>query len=131
MNMFLLGAALLLAYIGIKHTVVAEWRGERRLVKRICSQVLYEGVDEKDVLAKRIVRLAWHLTSVMWCGVAGVIVYLASADVSTTSLVVVRILAATFLLHSLLSLLLVRGQHASWYGFLAVGALLLTGSFTV
>ncbi len=129
-NVFLLGAALLLFYIGVMHTVLAEWRGERRVVKRIWELSLCEGDSEKDLLARRIVRLAWHLTSVTWCGVAGVITYLSCTEPTGASVVVLRILVVTFLLHSLLSIVLVRGQHPSWYGFLIVAALLFAGSFT-
>jgi hypothetical protein len=129
-NLFLLGAAVLLAYVGIMHTVLAEWRGERRLVRRILDLHLFEDDREKDLLAKRIIRLAWHLTSVVWCGLAVVVAYLAFAGPSDASVAVSRILAGVFILHSLLSLILVRGKHPSCYVFFLVAASLLAGSFT-
>ncbi len=75
------------------HTVVAEWKGERRLVWRITQLTLFDSSDAKDLLAKRIVRLAWHLTSLIWCGCAVVLAYLAFVEASGPIIVVVRILS--------------------------------------
>ena len=80
MNLFLLIAAMALFAIGIMHSVVAEWKGERRLVWRITQLTLFDSSDAKDLLAKRIVRLAWHLTSLIWCGCAVVLAYIAFVE---------------------------------------------------
>jgi hypothetical protein len=120
MNLFLLFAAAVLFCIGVLHTVVAEWKGDRRLVWRITRLTLFDSDDDKDVLAKRIVRLAWHATSLVWCGCAVVLAYLAFANASGPVVVVVRILSVVFLLHSALSLAVARGRHPSWLGFLIV-----------
>ena len=130
MNVFLLIAAAVLFCIGIMHTVVAEWKGERRLVWRITQLTLFDSSGAKDLLAKRIVRLAWHLTSLTWCGCAVVLAYLAFVEVSGPIIVVVRVLASVFLLHSALSLAIVRGRHASWLGFLIVSVFSFLGTVT-
>ena len=128
MNLFLLIAAVVLFSIGVMHTVVAEWKGERRLVWRITQLTLFDSDDAKDLLAKRIVRLAWHLTSLIWCSCAVVLAYIAFVEASGPVIVVVRILASVFLLHSALSLIIVRGRHASWLGFLIVSVLSFLGT---
>jgi hypothetical protein len=117
MNVFLLIAAAVLFSIGIMHSVVAEGTGERRLVRRITQLTLFDSSDAKDLLARRIVRLAWHLTSLIWCGCAVVLAYIAFVETSESIIAIVRILSVVFLLHSALSLAIVRGKHASWLGF--------------
>ena len=128
MNLFLLIAAVVLFSIGVMHTVVAEWKGERRLVWQITQLTLFDSDDAKDLLAKRIVRLAWHLTSLIWCSCAVVLAYIAFVEASGPVIVVVRILASVFLLHSALSLIIVRGRHASWLGFLIVSVFSFLGT---
>jgi hypothetical protein len=130
MNVFLLIAAAVLFFIGIMHSVVAEWKGERRLVWRITRLTLFDSSDEKDLLAKRIVRLAWHLTSLVWCGCAVVLAYIAFVEASESTIAVVRILSVVFLLHSVLSLAIARGRHASWLGFLIVSVFSYLGTMT-
>ena len=128
MNVFLLIAAVLLFYIGIMHSVLAEWRGERRLVRRITGLTLFDSDEANDLLAKKIVRLAWHLTSLTWCGTATVLAYVAFVEASEPIIVIVRVLSVVFLLHSALSLAIVRGRHASWAGFLIVSVCAYLGT---
>lgn len=130
MNVSLLIAALALFCIGVLHTVVAEWKGERRLVRRIQQLTLFESDHAKDRLAKRIVRLAWHATSLVWCGCAAVLAYIAFVEASGPIIAVVRILAVVFLLHSALSLTIARGRHASWIGFLIVSVFSFLGTMS-
>ena len=130
MNVFLLIAAAALFAIGVMHSVVAEWKGERRLVWRITQLTLFDSSDEKDLLAKRIVRLAWHLTSLVWCGCGVVLAYIAFVEASESIIVIVRILSVVFLLHSALSLAIVRGRHNSWVGFLIVSVFSYLGTMT-
>ena len=120
MNVFLLSAAVVLFSIGVMHSVVAEWTGERRLVWRITQLTLFDSSHAKDLLAKRIARLAWHLTSLIWCGTAAVLAYIAFVEASESIIVIVRILSVVFLLHAALSLAIVRGKHGSWLSFLIV-----------
>jgi hypothetical protein len=128
MNVFLLAAAALLFGIGVMHTVLAEWKGERRLVRRITGSTLFDPSEAGDLLARRIVRLAWHLTSLMWCGTAVVLGYIAFIEASRATDVIVWILSLVFLLHSLLSLVIARGSHVSWLGFLMVSVLASFGA---
>jgi hypothetical protein len=128
MNVFLLAAAGILFLIAIMHTVLAEWKGERTLVRRIIRSRLLDSSDAQDLLARRIVRLAWHLTSLTWCGIAAALAYLSVAEQTDSLRMVVRILGSTFVLHSVLSLVIARGKHASWYLFLIVSVFCFLGA---
>ena len=128
MNVFLLIAAVVLFFIGIMHTVLAEWKGERTLVRRITQLRLLDSSDSQDLLARRIVRLAWHLTSLTWCGIAAALTYLSFAEQTESLKIVVRILGSTFFLHSVLSLAIARGKHPSWYLFLIVSVFCFLGT---
>ena len=130
MNVFLLISAAVLLSIGILHSVVAEWTGERRLVWRITQLTLFDSSDAKDLLAKRIVRLAWHLTSLTWCGIAAALAYVSFAEQAESLLIVVRILGLTFLFHSVLSLIIARGKHPSWHLFLIVSLCCFLGTIS-
>jgi hypothetical protein len=130
MNAFLLFAAALLFFIGIMHTVLAEWQGERRLVRLITQSRLLDSSEAQDLLARRIVRLAWHLTSLTWCGIAAALAYVSFAEQTESLLAVVRILGLTFLLHSVLSLIIARGKHPSWHLFLIVSVCCFLGTIS-
>ncbi len=122
MNVYLLVAAAVLFFVGIMHTVLAEWGGARRLVRRITQSEIFDSSDTQDLLARQIVRLAWHLTSLSWCGIASALAFMSFSELTESRVIVVRIFGLTFLLHSVLSLVLARGKHPSWYLFLIVSA---------
>jgi hypothetical protein len=128
MNVFLVIAGTLLFCVGVMHTVLAEWVGERTLVRRITRLRIIDASDSQDLLARRIVRLAWHLTSLTWCGVAAILIYLSFVEQTESLQAVVRILGATFLLHAVLSLVIARARHPSWYLFLIVSVLCFLGA---
>ena len=128
MNAPLLIAAATLFSIGTMHTVLAEWRGDRRLVRRIVQSTLFDTGDAQDVLARQVVRLAWHLTSLAWCGIAAVLATFAFAEQTWVVVATSRILSAVFFFHAALSLMLARGRHPSWYLFLIVSALAFLGT---
>jgi hypothetical protein len=128
MSVFFLIAGVVLFGVGVMHTVLAEWIGERTLVRRITRLRLIETSDSQDLLARRVVRLAWHLTSLTWCGVAAILIYLSFVEQTESLQAVVRILGATFLLHAVLSLVIARARHPSWYLFLIVSVLCFLGA---
>ncbi len=103
MNLWFLAGSILSYVLGIGHTVLAEWAGDRVLVKRIQGIALFEEA-EKDILAKRIIRLAWHATSILWCGVGTLLLYAAFIELSPQIIWIMRIVSATFLLTFFLSL---------------------------
>jgi hypothetical protein len=55
---------------------------------------------------------------------------LAFGEASGPIIAVVRILSVVFLLHSALSLAIVRGRHGSWLGFLVVSVFSFLGTIS-
>lgn len=116
MNPWFFIGSILSFVLGIGHSVLGEWMGERVLVKRIRGIPLFEEA-EKDVLAKRVVRLAWHATSIMWCGFGTLLLYAAFVELNPPIILMMRVVSVTFLLTSFLSLAIV--PRKTWL-FLAI-----------
>ncbi len=116
MNPWFLAASMLSYVLGIGHSVLGEWAGDRVLVKRIQGVALFDEV-EKDILGKRVVRLAWHATSIMWCGFGTLLLYAAFIELDPPITSMMRIISLIFLLTSLLSLMSV--PRKAWL-FLAI-----------
>ena len=116
MNPWFLAASILSYVLGIGHSVLGEWAGDRVLVKRIQGVALFEEV-EKDILGKRVVRLAWHATSIMWCGFGTLLLYAAFIELNPPIISMMRIISLMFLLTSFLSLVSV--PRKAWL-FLAI-----------
>ncbi|WP_342119357.1 hypothetical protein [Pseudoduganella sp. OTU4001] len=110
-------AALLLLVVGMGHSYL----GERYLLQRIFRRCELPKIFGSSDYTRRILRFAWHLTTVAWLGLAGVLLLLAHppANPRTIALVV----ALTFLVHGATSLVGARGKHYSWIPFLGVGLL--------
>ena len=87
--------------------------GERYVLMRLFRR---EGVLPRlfgsELYTRRVLRFAWHITSVAWIG-------LAAATLAPPRVVV----ALTFLASALVSFVGARGRHYSWVVFLAIAAL--------
>jgi hypothetical protein len=116
MNPWFLAASILSYVLGIGHSALGEWTGNRVLVKRIQGMTLFEEA-EKDLQGKRVVRLAWHATSIMWCGFGTLLLYAAFIELNPQITSMMRIVSLTFLLTSFLSLATV--PRKTWL-FLAI-----------
>lgn len=113
-------AALLLVGIGITHSVLGERYVLRRLERLENLPRLILGGQE---LMVEVLRFAWHITTIAWFGIAGVLVLMAHDALSNRS--AAAIVAATFILSALTSGIGSRGRHYSWMVFLAVGVIAL------
>ncbi len=103
MNIWLMVSSILSFVLGIGHTVLGEWIGERVLVKKIQTLQLSE-IEEKNLEAKKVVRLAWHATSIMWCSIGVIFLYSSFIDLNN-QFIIIRILSITFLLLAVFALL--------------------------
>lgn len=116
-------AAVIILLIGLVHS----WLGERYLLLRLekldTLPRLYGGTD----YTMRLLRFAWHITTLAWCGLASVLYLLARP--STSPALIGRAVALCFLVQFAVSLWGSRGKHLSWLGFLLVGVLTLLASF--
>ena len=110
-------AACILGFIGIAHSYL----GERYLLRRLDRYGDLPKVFRDPVFAFRVMRLAWHITSIAWFGFAALLVLIAHPPVTAEGVGIA--IGVVFLVHGVASLVLARGRHLSWVLFLAVGAL--------
>ncbi|MBU2514331.1 hypothetical protein KJ966_23590 [bacterium] len=122
MNVFYLVAALLIVLIALAHSVL----GERLLI-----MPLYKGdlsfMPLPSLASKRVMRFAWHLTTVAWWGLGVLVIFYARSLNTTGTLVQIRSIAVLFLVSCLMALVFTRGRHFSWIVFLAISLLLWFG----
>ena len=116
MNLQLAIVALLSATLAVSHS----WLGERLILQPIL------GVDDLPKLSgsrpgmQKIVRFAWHLTSLYFVMVGAILFYFSRA---TRDVTVIEIISVTNFISALITLLVSRGRHYAWVVFLAIGLL--------
>ena len=115
----LYSAACILVFVSVAHSYL----GERYLLGRLARHGDLPKVFRDPTFAVRVMRLAWHITSIAWLGFAVLLVLIARAPVTAEAMGTA--IGIVFLVHSAASLILARGRHLSWLLFLAVGALAL------
>lgn len=115
-------AAVLLFLIGVAHSVV----GEIMIIRHLFQLDLFPDL-RFDLFAKRTLRFAWHLTTIAWWGIAG-IVFL-QFRYSSGRFSIQTVLAVTFFISFLMVLIGTRGRHLSWSTFLIVAILFWVTGF--
>lgn len=98
--------------------------GERYLLRRLFRREL-PALLGGTTFTKQVLRFAWHLTSVAWLGFGAVLLALASGPPTPATLR--AIVAATFAVHALVTLVVSRGRHLAWIAFLAIAVLAWLG----
>lgn len=122
MTILLISAALLTIAIGIAHS----WLGERFIIRRLLRRSDLPTLFGDDSFTRQTLRFAWHLTTVAWFGLAAVLVMLSGVMVGIrVSDGVVFAVAQTFVVSSILALIMTRGRHLSWIVFAVIAALCL------
>jgi hypothetical protein len=117
MELALYIAAVLAVATGIAHSYL----GERYLLIRLFRRNDLPRLFGSSEFTVRVMRFAWHVTSVAWWGFAAVLVLLAHPPVSVQS--IGAVVATTFLVHFAVALFGSRGKHLSWAVFLAIAVL--------
>ena len=110
-------AAFLIAAVGLAHSYL----GERYILMRLFRRNDLPKLFGSSEFTVRTLRLAWHVTSVAWLGLAAVLLLLANPPITPQGIGMV--VGLTFLAHSAIALGGSRGKHYSWIVFLAIGAL--------
>ena len=110
-------AALLIIAVGVGHSYLGERYLLVRLFRRDNLPKLFGSVE----YTVRTMRLAWHITSLAWLGLAGVLLALAHPPLNAA--MVGLVIGLTFLAHSAVAFGFSRGRHYSWIVFLAIGAI--------
>jgi hypothetical protein len=118
MNIPLTIAAILVALLGVAHSYL----GERYILMRLFRRGNIPELFRRADFTKRTLRLAWHIMTILAFGFAALLFVLASSghdDIRP----LLNIIAATFALCGLTSLVISRARHLSWIVFFAIAAL--------
>jgi len=108
----LIGAAALAIFIGIVHSYL----GERYILVRLFKRNNLPKLFGSDWFTKRVLRFAWHLTTVAWWGFAAIL-YIISGSNENIEKQILIIIAVVFLASGLLSATFTKGKHISWVVF--------------
>ena len=114
--MLLIGTILLLI-IGIVHSYL----GEKYLLIRLFRREDLPKLLGSDWFTKRVLRFAWHLTTLAWWGFAAILYVLSTPSENVKSEILV-IISVVFALSGIVSLLFSRGKHLSWLFFFSIAA---------
>ncbi|OFW66975.1 MAG: hypothetical protein A2Z12_06880 [Actinobacteria bacterium RBG_16_68_21] len=126
-------AAVLAVVVAIAHSYL----GERFIIGRLLRRENLPLLFGTDLWTRRILRFAWHLTTIAWFGFAGVLMVLAdhfgdaapltavlaAGDPQATARGVAQAVAATFALNAMVTAIGSRGRHVAWVVFAAIAAL--------
>jgi hypothetical protein len=132
---FALAGALAIGF-GLVHSVLGELLLIRRLPRDglppLAPFTLIEvrkwGLVGSTDLALRTLRFSWHLPTVLGCGFGAILLRLAWPASPDTHLAFVQGAAALSMgACSLVVLVISRGKHPGWVGFLAIAVLIWLG----
>jgi hypothetical protein len=116
----LIAAAALTLAIGAVHS----WLGERRLLGPLLAPGRRQGLLASSGFARRVLRFAWHLTTIAWWGAGAALIALAaSPPLDRQGRLALATIAATFLVTGIVTLVVGRGRHLAWPVFLAIAGL--------
>ena len=104
--------------LGLGHSIMGERYILMRLFRRPNLPELFGGT----FFTVQTLRFAWHITTVAFWGLAGIIVAVAAGVTRPEDLL--RIVAWTTVVSALIHLWFTRGRHLSWLVFLAIAGLL-------
>jgi hypothetical protein len=114
--MLLIGTFLLVV-IGIVHSYLGEKYILIRLFRRENLPLLFGS----DWFTKRVLRFAWHLTTIAWWGFAAILYVLSNPGVDVQSEILI-IMTTVFVISGVISLTFTRGKHLSWLVFFTIAA---------
>lgn len=114
--MLIIGTILLLI-IGFIHSYL----GEKYLLIRLFRRENLPKLLGSDWFTKRVLRFAWHLTTLAWWGFAGILYVLSTPSVNIQNEILI-IITLVFALSGIVSLLFSRGKHLSWLVFFIIAA---------
>jgi tetrahydromethanopterin S-methyltransferase subunit E len=119
MQIALYAAAFLALVAGVVHSYL----GERYILGRLLRWPEFAKVFRDPVFIARVLRLAWHATSIAWWGFAAILALLAQSPVSSRRISLV--VGVSFLVTSVAVLVGSRGKHLGWPLFLTIALVAL------
>nr|WP_143873890.1 hypothetical protein [Catenovulum sediminis] len=115
--MLIIGTILLLI-IGLIHSYL----GEKYILIRLFRREDLPKLLGSDWFTKRVLRFAWHLTTLAWWGFAAILYVLSTPSVNVKNEILI-IITVVFALSGIVSLLFSRGKHLSWLLFFIIAAM--------
>lgn len=122
MNLYFFIAALLIYAIALAHSILGEW-----LIIIPLSRTELPTLLGREHAMQRVLRFAWHLTTVILFGLATLVAYWSIIESESAITTMSEAVAVTFAASSVLSLILTRARHFSWYVFAVIAVLLWLG----
>lgn len=119
MNPWLLTAALLTLLVGLAHSYL----GERYVLTRLFRRTPLPKLMGSEGAMRRVLRFAWHLTTVAWWGFAALLVLFAMDGRFDSRRVTLLVVAGTFGVSAAITGVTSRGRHLAWVVFLAIAVL--------
>lgn len=116
MNACLITGAILAVLISVVHSYL----GERFILTRLFRGTSLPHLFGGDRFTRQTLRFAWHLSSIAWVGLAGVMISFTIADPSQSRTAALQVISLTFLIHTLITALATRGRHLAWIVYLAI-----------
>ena len=104
-------AVMALLVLAIAHSYL----GERYILIRLFKRDNLPKLFGSDVFTKRTLRFVWHLTSIAWLCLAGILMVLAQPTIQPKPILL--IISATFFIHCIAALFGSKGKHLSWILF--------------
>ncbi len=121
----LLVAAALVIALGLVHSVL----GERYILIRLFRRTDLPHLFGSDLFTRRTLRFAWHLTTVVWFGVAALLIIAARTGGTAMSIALIgEVVAVTSGVSALVTLVGSRGRHPAWIVFLVIAILSWIGT---
>lgn len=114
----------LLVLLGLAHT----WLGETALLMRLFKRTDFPKIFGSEFYTRRILRFAWHLTTIVWLAVGALFLPLSASPADATAKLVAKVFAVVFLVSGLYSIWAVHARHFSSVVFLSVAVLPWMGS---
>jgi hypothetical protein len=109
-------ALLFAGMISIAAGLIHSWLGERKLLGPVLASMAEGSV------ARRVLRFAWHLTSLAWAAVGAILVALALSPPDRLGFSVLLIVTVLLWLNGLVSFLAGGVRHIGWPLFCAAAA---------
>ena len=116
MNPQLAIAAALAFLLGITHS----WIGERLIIQPVLATPDLPKLRGSRAGMRKILRFAWHLTSVFFVAMAAIMLHYSRA---TKDISVLHIIAVTYFISAIVTFAASRGRHYTWPIFLLIGSL--------
>jgi hypothetical protein len=116
MNLQLAIAGVLAVLLGVTHS----WIGERLIVQPVLAAEDFPKLRGSRRGMAKIVRFAWHLTSVYFVAMGTLLLYYSRNPKDATVLTVV---AVTYFISAVVTLGASRGRHYAWPIFTIIGVI--------